>query len=253
VRHGIGQLSPLYTCGIVPTAIGTEKGLALRVVAGDFFGAGKECEVVAALAVFRLVVNYAVFDFHLPDAEVPLEVCGIILRVPQAELDDGKNGEFRGLRAMVRHAQLPDFQIFVERHKVARARFNTAVFRGDRRVAHAVAAGIFLQFILRGLPRGGPEFAGAVIAKINVASANIVRSVVVAVTRDAPQPRVPVKRIAAGSIGDDAEIGLAAQVVDPRQWRLRLCDHVFAPLIVEITVFHEGGSRGGTLRTGMFV
>jgi len=98
---------------------------------------------------------------------------------------------------MVHHAELPDFQILVERHKVARARLDAVVFRGNRCIAHAVSAGILLQFVSRGLPGGRPEFAGVIIAKINVAPANIIGSVVVAVARDAAQARVAVERIAA--------------------------------------------------------
>jgi hypothetical protein len=76
--------------------------------------------VVAALAVLGLVIDHAVFDFHLAGVEVALEVGGVVLRIPQAELDAGKGGD-RGLRRRaVGDRELPDFEVLVERHKVAR-------------------------------------------------------------------------------------------------------------------------------------
>ena len=245
MSNGVERLSAFDDGGTVPAAIGAEEDVALRVVAGNFFRAREEREVIAALAVFGLVVDHAVFDFDLAGVEVALEVGGIVLRIPQAELDAGENRKLGGLWAAIRHRQLPDFEILIERHEVAGARFNAGVLRPDGGVAHAVTARILLQFVLRGLPGGGPEFArgiaASIIAKINVASAQIEGSVVVAVARDAAQARVAVKRIATGSIGDDAEVGLAAEVVDPRQRRIGLSDYVLAVLIVEVPVFHEGG------------
>jgi hypothetical protein len=113
-----------------------------------------------------------------------------------------------------------------------------------------MTAGILLQFVPRGLPGGRPEFASSIIAKIDVASAKIEGSVVVTVARGSAQARVAIERIAAGSIGDDSEIGLASEVVDPGQRRIRLSDYVLAVLIVEVPVFHDDGSLSGTLRTG---
>src|SRR5271165_5727045 len=109
-----------------------------------------------------------------------------------------------------------------------------------------MAAGILFQFVARGLPGRGPEFARGIIAKINVAPAKIERGIVVSVARNTAQARVAVKRIAAGGIGDDAEVSLAAQVIDPGERRIRLSDYVFAVLIVEMPEFHEWGSLSET-------
>ena len=43
--------------------------------------------MIAALAVLGLVIDHAVFHLHLAGVEVALEVGGVVLRVPQAELD----------------------------------------------------------------------------------------------------------------------------------------------------------------------
>ena len=94
VRDGVGELAGFNGGGLVPAAIAAEKCLALRVEPGAWLRAGKVGKVVAALAVFRLVIDDAVFHFHLAGVEVALEVGGVVLRVPQAELDAGEGGEF---------------------------------------------------------------------------------------------------------------------------------------------------------------
>src|ERR1035437_7227970 len=151
VGDGIKTVSAFDGGRIVPASIGAQEDIALRVAAGDCFRASEEREVVAALAVFRLVVDHAVLDFDLADAEVALEVGGIVLRIPQAEFDRGEYGEFGSTGATIRNCQLPDFEILVEGYEVAGARFNAAVSRADRGVAHAVTAGILLQSVLCGL------------------------------------------------------------------------------------------------------
>ena len=90
---GIGQLTGFHGCGLVPAAVCAEKRLALGVKTSGGPRAGEIGEVVAALAVLRLVIDDAVFDLHLADGEVALEVGGVVLGIPQAELDAGEGGE----------------------------------------------------------------------------------------------------------------------------------------------------------------
>ena len=52
--------------------------------------AGEPGEMIAALPVLRLVIDDFVFDLHLPDAEIALEIGGIVLGIPEAELDRRK-------------------------------------------------------------------------------------------------------------------------------------------------------------------
>ena len=120
----------------------------------------------------------------------------------------------------------------------------------DDGVAHAVAAGVVVELGARGLPGRRPEFAGVVVAQVDVAPAEIERHVVVAVAREAAQAGVAIKGVAAGGVGDDSEIGLAAEVIDPGQRRVGLGDHVLAVVVVKISVLHpkppiegEGKSR----------
>ena len=81
VRHGVGRLAALHRRRPVPAAPRAQKSLALCVETRQRGRAGEPGEVIAALAVFRLVIDHFVFDLHLADAEIPLEIGGVVLRI----------------------------------------------------------------------------------------------------------------------------------------------------------------------------
>src|SRR5208282_6710675 len=159
-------------------------------------------EVIAALAILGLVIDDPVHDLDLAGAEIALEVGGVILGVPETELDAGENGEFGRFFAAIGHLEFPDLQRFTHRHKITRLRLNLVTARTDEGIAHAVAAFVLVQFGARGLPGGRPELAGIVVTEVEVASAKIERGIVVAVARQAAQAGAPVKGIAAGGVRD---------------------------------------------------
>ena len=82
----------------VPAAPRPEEGLALGVEAGERLRAGEPGEVVAPLAVLGLVVDDLVLDLDLAGVEIALEVGGVVVGFPQAELDRGEDRELRRLR-----------------------------------------------------------------------------------------------------------------------------------------------------------
>ena len=200
VRDGVRRRAAFHRERLIPAAIRSEEGFALRVEPGGLKRAGEVGEVIAPLAVLGLVVDHAVFDFHLASAEVALKVGRVVLRVPQAEFDARERRERRSLVAVIGHRKLPDFEVLVERHEVARARRDAPVCRADRAVAHAVAATVVLRFVPRGLPGGRPELSGLIVPQIDITPAEIEGNIVVAVTRNAPQPGVAIERIAAGGV-----------------------------------------------------
>jgi len=176
--------------------------------------------MMAALAVFGLVIDDAADDFDLAGAEVALEIRGVVLRVPEAELDAGKYGKPGRTAAAVGDPEFPDLKRFTQRHEVGGLRLDLAIAGADDRVTQAMAALVAIQLAARGLPRWRPEFTVGAVAEIQVTPAIIERGVVVAIARQPAQPGVAIERIAAGCVGDNPEIGFAAQVIDPRQWVL---------------------------------
>ncbi len=195
--------------------------------------------MVAALAILGLVIDDLVFDLDLADAEVALEVGGVVLRVPQAELDAGEEGELGRLSAAVGHLEFPDLQVLAQRHEIAGLGLDFVACGTDGGVAHAVAAFVFVQIAARGLPGRRPELAAFVVADVEIAPAKIKGCIVVAVAGQAAQAGIAVKGVTAGGVGDDAEIRLAAQVIDPGQGSLRGSDHVFPMLVVKMSVTHD--------------
>ncbi len=79
----------------VPAAVRAQEGVALGVEAGERLGAGEVGEVIAPLAVFGLVVDDPVLDLDLAGRVVALEVGGVVLGIPQAELDGAEERELR--------------------------------------------------------------------------------------------------------------------------------------------------------------
>ena len=140
---------------------------------------------------------------------------------------------------MVGHRELPHFEILVEGNEVAGVRLNAVRGRADGGIAHAVTAGVVLDGVARGLPRRRPEPARFFVAQIDVASAEIEGRIVVAIAGEAAEAGISIERVAAGGVGDDAKVRLAAKVVHPRQGRIRLRNHVFAVLVVEIAKLHN--------------
>ena len=225
--------------GLVPTGVFAEEHVALRVETGQLFRAGEIREVIATLAILGLVVDDVIHDFDLTCAEVALEVGGVVLRIPEAEFDAGEDGELGGRLSVVGHHAFPDLERLAQRHEISRPRLDALADGADGRVAHAVAALVFVELAARGLPRRRPKLGGGVVAEVKIAPAVIERRIVVAVARDAAQARVAVVGVAASGVGDDAEVGLAAEVIDPRHRRLRPGDHVFAILVVKVSVTHK--------------
>src|SRR5579872_1345714 len=172
--------------------------------------------MIPSFPVLGFVINHSVLDFDFANAEIALEVGGIVLCVPQAKFNRREYREFRSLPSMVRDSQLPDLKIFVERHEVARAGLDPVILRTDRGVAHAVTARVILEFAASGLPRWRPEVTSGIVSNIDIPSTKIERRVVVAITGDPAQARVTIKGITARRVGDDSKICLASQIVDPR-------------------------------------
>ena len=244
----VGGRAPLDGDRAVPSAVRPEERVALRVEAGQRLGTGEVREVVAPLAVLGRVVDDAVLDLHLADRVVALEVRGVVLGVPQAELDRAEEREPRRLGPLVGDPDPPDLEVLPARHEEQRLRADAPVARGDDRVAQAVAAGVVLQLALGRLPARAPVVARGVVAEVEVPAAEVERRVVVAVTGEPAQARVPVEGVSARGVRDEPEELLAAEVVDPRQGRVGTRDDVLAPGVVEVSVAHPALLRGLLVR-----
>jgi hypothetical protein len=93
--------------GIVQPLVDADESVAAGVVAIDGTGAREQRVVVAALAIFGLVVNRATVDLDLADRVGALQVVHVVGRLEQAELLEGEDlGLLRDLR-LVADRDLP--------------------------------------------------------------------------------------------------------------------------------------------------
>ncbi len=113
--------------------------------------------MIAALAIFRFMVDDPVHNFHFTNGVIPLEVGGIVLRIPQAELDRRKYGQVCRLIALVGEGQFPDLQVFTERDEVTGASLDPGQFRADDGVPHSVTALVLIQRTAGRHPGRRPE------------------------------------------------------------------------------------------------
>src|SRR5450759_4526029 len=194
--------------------------------------------MVAPLPVLGLVVDDAVLHLHLADGVVALEVGGVVLGVPEAELDGAEEGELRRLSPFVRYPDPPDLHGLPAGDEVERFRADALVPRRDDGIAKAVTAGVALQLALGRLPAGAPEVARGVVAEVDVPAAHVERRVVVPIARQPAETGVAVEGVAARRVRDDPEVFLAAKVVDPWKRRVRTRDDVLAPFVVEVAEAH---------------
>jgi hypothetical protein len=194
--------------------------------------------VVAPLAVLGQVVDHAVLDQDFARGQVALEVRGVVLGIPQAELHSPEQRHAGGRRPVVGDPRPPHLERLSGRHQVGGLHADPATARGDDGVPEAVAAGVAVELTLGRLPARVPVVLGVVVADIQEAAANVERGVVVAVPDQPPEPGVAEERIPAGGVGQEGDVVVAAQVVDPRQRRVGAGDDVFPALIVEVAVSH---------------
>ena len=235
-RDGVAHLAGENCLRVFKAVVQPKERLHVGVEAVHGGVHGVERIVIAALAVFGLVVDDAAFHLNLAGGEVALEVRHVVLRVPEAELDKRRQDNILGRVGIIAQRHLMHLGVHAHRHKRELAGGQTVLLTGDDGVAHAVAAGIAVQLSFDGLPAGIPD--RVAVLDVEVAAAVVHGHVVVAVAGDAAQSGIAVEAIAAGGIADDAEELFAAEVVNPRVGRPRRVDDVLAGFVVKVTVFH---------------
>ncbi|MPM99350.1 hypothetical protein SDC9_146541 [bioreactor metagenome] len=76
--------------------------------------------MVTAFAIFRFVIDHAVFHFHFANGIIALEVVAIVHGIPQAKLNGRKDGKFGGFGSFVAELQRPDFKVLALGHEITR-------------------------------------------------------------------------------------------------------------------------------------
>ena len=95
---------------------------------------------------------------------------------------------------------------------------------------------IRIELCLGGLPAGIP-YAVAVL-DIEVLAVDVGGNVIVTITGDSQELGILIERITAHRVGNQCEITVAAQIVDPGQRSLGCGDHILLVRVIKITEFH---------------
>ena len=83
VSERVSSLSSLNSLRIMEAVVQTDKGISVCIIAVDFIVYCVECKVVTSVSVFSLVVDSRAANLNSACGEVSLEVCAVILSVPQ--------------------------------------------------------------------------------------------------------------------------------------------------------------------------
>ncbi len=219
---------------LVEAVVDADEGVARGVEAGRLARAREERVVAASLAELGGVVDRRALDLHLADRPGALEVRHVVQRLVEAELDVRVELQLLRRRARVADRRLPELGRLARGHEEELLDLDAVARAEEPRVAEPVAALVAVERGLRRLPARVPD--RAAVVDVEVAAAEVERHVVVPVARQAPQLGVAPEGEAAGGVRAEADQLVLAQVVQPRQRRVRAMDHVLAPGVVELAV-----------------
>ena len=192
--------------------------------------------VVATLAVFRLMVDGAAFHFNLAGREIPLKILHVGLGVPQAPLHKRVESEPFRLCGRIAQGHFLYFSPSMKRDEEKDFGFQPVFATLYPGIVHTVPALIAVEFGTARLPSGIPY--RPVVVDIKISAAIIHRHAVVTVAGNAAELRVLAKRVTARRIRNQSEEIFRTQIVDPRERRTRVRNHIFPVLVIEISVFH---------------
>ena len=192
--------------------------------------------MIAAFAVFGLVIYRRAVYLNLARREIALKVLHVGLRVPQAPFDEAEQLHVLGAVRTVGQGETAHLGIGLQRVEEQGGAFQAVLDARDTRIAKAMTALVLVQGSLARLPRRVPGHIA--ILDVEVAAAGVHRHTVVTVARQTAEFCILVEAIASGKVGDQRKEILVAQIVDPRPGCDRIRDDVFARGVVEISEFH---------------
>ncbi len=157
--------------------------------------------MITSVSVLCYVVDSRTFDLNTACREVSLEVCAVVLSIPETPFSDREDREALSFLAFICENYLLNFAVIVLRNEESNFSLESVLFTLDDGVAHTVAALILIQLCLYRGPAGVPY--STVIVDIEVTSAHIKRHVVIAVTCDTSETCILVEAVTACCVGDE--------------------------------------------------
>ena len=234
VGYGAAAFAVEHCLGSIEAVVHSEETLPVRVKGLHRAVGGIESIVVAALAIFSLVVDNAAFHLHLAGREVALEILHIRGCVQQAPFSEREEFEPFGLSAKVAQAEFLYFSIASERNEEESAGPQAVLFAADAGVAHAVGAFVGIKLSLARLPARIPY--ASFVVDIEITSAIVGRNAVVAISGNPSELGVLIEGVSSGRRGNQGKEILRAKIVDPGPRELRVGYDEFPATVVEMSV-----------------
>ena len=150
VREGVGCLAGKHGLRIAETVVKSDEGITVGIIAVDGLVYRVESIVIAAVSVFRLMINDRAVHLNASGGKVSLEVVAVILCIPEAPLGEGEKTEgFRG-SALVGKNELLNLSVVILGNEEGGFRLQTVLFTGDNRIPHTVTAFIAVELGFNG-------------------------------------------------------------------------------------------------------
>ena len=159
--------------------------------------------MIAAFAVFRLVVDRGTVNLYLAGGKIALEICHVIHGVPETEFHVGENGKRLWRAAVVGERELVDLAAVVDRNKSSQLCREIILGTAEGGISHAVMALIGIQLGLCGHPSRIPD--RIAFLNIVVMAVAVERDIVIAVSGQAQKLCVFIKTVAAAGVGDQGK------------------------------------------------
>ena len=212
----------------------SDEAFTVGIVALNLGIHGVESVVVAALAIFGLVIEGRSFYLYFARREVALEVLHIGSGIPEAPFRKGEHLEGLCFLRQVLERHLLNLCPGMEWNEEENACLHPVLAARDAGIVHAVAALIAVEWRLAWFPAWIPD--GIAILDVEVATTIIHRYPVVAIAGETTELGILIERIPTCCVGDKREEILVTQIVDPRPWGLWVSNHVLAIGVIKMTI-----------------
>jgi len=182
----------------VKAVVKAQKSFTVSIKTGNLPVDRIESIMVSPLAVLRLVIDDPVFNLHFSGGEVALEVCLVVMCVPEAPLHEREQADALRHPAVVAEGDSLHLTGVAQRNEEEHVGPQAVLFRTNPGVTHAMMTGVVFHIGLHRFPARRPD--SSVIIDIEILASVIRRHIVVPVAGDTAKTCITVKAVTPGSV-----------------------------------------------------
>ena len=240
-------LTTLYSNRIAIIVIHTDEGFLITIVRSNLLSCHTEETFLAVASVRTLVPvqidllqNLVAKEYCVRCTQRILQVYLIlIVIIIIRKLCITKYRNLTRLVRCVRHLTSPNLIYLSERHIVICLCLNARILREHCSISSSMMnlALILIQVLANRLPGSRPEISSLIVSDVNVTSRCIIT--VEMITQDTAIGTALNKAVTTRIVGNDRTILRRTKIVTPRSRCIRSGDHIFAVLLIKVTIIHE--------------